>query len=163
MNKHKIIRKNRVTNGAESGFTVLEVAVASVITVISLISLASLFSLSITQNRMVKQFTASTTLAQQKMEELNAIDRNDARLQVGGSLPPAALQDNYWEDICVGVSGTVDTPPQPGQIANYRRFWQVAADPLLANTRVITVRVVALQASRGTRAEGTTLVSVRSW
>jgi Tfp pilus assembly protein PilV len=162
MKTHEMIEKNRVTHDAESGFTVLEVAVASVITVVSLVFLASLFSLAVTQNRMVKQFTASTALAQEKMEELNAIDRNDDRLRVGGGLDAATQEDDYWENIFVDDAGAV-TVVQPGQVANYVRHWQVTADPLLANTRVISVRVVAMYATRGRRAEGTTLVSVRSW
>jgi hypothetical protein len=154
MNTHEIINRDRVTNGAESGFTVLEVSVASVITIVSLVFLASLFSLSISQNRMVKQFTASTALAQEKMEELNAIDKNDDRIRLlGGGLDSATQEAGYWEEVTL-----------PGeQVANYIRRWQVAADPVLTNTRVISVRVVAMQASIGKRAEGTTLVSIRSW
>jgi type II secretory pathway pseudopilin PulG len=163
MKTHELNKEDRSSDTAESGFTVLEVAVASVIMVVGLVFLASLFTVAITQNRLIKQYTASTALAQQKMEELNAIDKNDTRLAVGGGLDSTTQQTSYWEELLVDDTGTVTTPVPTGQIANYKRYWKVENDPGLTTTRIISVRVVALQPSRGRRAEDTVLVSVRSW
>ena len=74
----------------ESGFTLIEVAIASLISMLGLIFLASLFTLSISQNRMNRQFNVTTALAQEKLEEFNAIDLNNPKMTVFGDLstPP---------------------------------------------------------------------------
>jgi Tfp pilus assembly protein PilV len=144
----------------EQGFTLLEVAFASIITVIGLIFLASLFTLAISQNKFVKQFTSTTMLAQQKLEELNAIELNDPqnRLTVGGNLTEATKQANYYDYLdekgaSVGSQAT----------AVYRRYWKVEPDPQLGQAVIISVRVEAVQASRGRNVEETTLTTVRSF
>jgi hypothetical protein len=155
--------------GREQGFTVIEVAMASLITMIGLIYLASLFTLAISQNRLIKHFTSTTTLAQEKIEELNAIQPNDPRLNLGGSLTAETKVGNldYFEPVLVDDFGTVtvgDEIPE-GQIPNYRRFWQVEVESNAAfpDTKIISVRVVSLQPGRnGGMAEETVLVSVRS-
>jgi hypothetical protein len=140
----------------EKGFTLLEVAFASIITVVGLVFLASLFTLAISQNKFVKQFTSTTMLAQQKLEELNAIERDDDRLDVGGNLTQAT--DNYFEYLDEN-GASVDEGA-----AIYRRYWRVEPDPELGEAaRIISVRVQAMQASRGRNAEETTLTTVRSF
>jgi type II secretory pathway pseudopilin PulG len=153
----------------ERGFSLIEVAVASVITMVSLVFLASLFTLAMSQNKMVKQFTATTSLAQQKLEELMAIEKNDARLLIpGGQTSVGALTEatkvtNYYDSLCVDSSGT-PTADCTGQVPSYRRYWKIENDPGgLDRAIVIAVRVVALQASRGNLNEETTLTTVRSF
>jgi prepilin-type N-terminal cleavage/methylation domain-containing protein len=51
----------------EKGFTLIEVAVASIIMTVGLIFLAGLFTLAISQNKLVKQSTTTTMVAQQKL------------------------------------------------------------------------------------------------
>jgi Tfp pilus assembly protein PilV len=147
----------------ERGFTIIEVAVASVITMVGMVLLAGLFTLAITHNRIVKQYTATTALSQQKMEELNAIDKNDTRLVVGGGLTDAAKQTGYWDKIYVDDAGTVSTTIPTGQVANYVRYWKIENDPSVDRTVIISVRVTSLQPGRGNKPEETVLVSVRSW
>ena len=149
--------------GKENGFTILEVAVASVITIGGLVFLASLFLVAISQNRSTKQSTATTALAQQKLEELNALEKNDARLALGGGLTEAAKQDSYWDEIYVDSVGGVTTTVPAGASAQYRRYWKIENDPALERVSVISVRVVALQAAKGKTAEETSLMTVRSW
>ncbi len=142
----------------EQGFTVIEVAVAAIITMVSLVFLASLFVLALSQNKMVKKHASTTMLAQQKLEQLNALESNDVKLNIGGGLSEATKQDLY--------NDTLDDKGEPLQgsaIASYRRFWQIELDPVLNNTRMITVRVVATTASQGRSAEETVLTTVRSW
>lgn len=146
----------------DSGFSILEVAVASVVSMTGLVVLAGLFTLALTQNRMNKQYSSTTALAQQKLEELNAIERNDARLTVGGSLDEASKQNAYYEDVYVDDAGTVTTVIPAGQTANYRRYWRVETDPQLDRTVIISVRTVSRQASRKVPEEST-LTTVRSW
>ncbi|HWX40123.1 MAG TPA: prepilin-type N-terminal cleavage/methylation domain-containing protein, partial [Blastocatellia bacterium] len=73
-------------NSNQGGFTLIEVAVASVISMTGLVFLATLFTLAIAQNKHVKQSTSSVTFAQEKMEKLSAIPNDDNRLTIGGDL-----------------------------------------------------------------------------
>jgi type II secretory pathway pseudopilin PulG len=161
----------------EQGFSLIEVAIASIIIMVGLVSLASLFTLAIGQNRIVKQHTTTTALAQQKIEELMAIERNDARLvfPVGqtsvGGLTEATKVDNYFDSVCVDSAGTPSTDCPGGQVPAYTRFWKLENDPGgIDRAIVIAVRVVAVQAGRGGRVIGTsapneetTLTTVRSF
>jgi Tfp pilus assembly protein PilV len=155
---------NQTQANGESGFTLIEVAIASVISMVGLMALASLFTYAIYQNKLIKQYTATTAMAQQKLEELNAIEKTDSRLDIGGSLNETGKQTGYWDEVYVDEkTGTVSTTIPTGQTANYRRYWQVEADPQLEYTVLVIVRVVATQASRGKKPEETTLVSIRSF
>jgi Tfp pilus assembly protein PilV len=148
----------------EKGFSLIEVAVASLVTMSGLVFLATLFTLAMNQNRLIKNYTATTALARQKLEELNAIERLDARLAVGGNLDVA--QPGYADQVLVDdEAGTVTTVIAAGQVANYGRFWQIqrSPDPALSDTFIIAVRVVALQRSSGRIAERTTLTTMRSF
>lgn len=152
--------EKEIDMGNEKGFTLLEVAFASIITIVGLVFLASLFTLAIAQNKLVKQFTSTTLLAQQKLEELNAIEKNDPlnRLALGGGLDEAARQNNYYDYL--DENGATVTNEQA---AIYRRYWKVEPDPQLGQALIISVRVEAVQASRGRTAEETTLTTVRSF
>jgi Tfp pilus assembly protein PilV len=150
----------------EAGFTVLEVAIASVISMVGLVFLASLFTVGIAQNRLVKQYTTTTELARQKLEELNAIERADARLAVGGGLNVTgdASQTNYTDTVYVDpTTGTVTSNIPQGATPIYDRYWKIESDSQLATTYIISVRVRARQPSIGRTAEETTLTSGRSW
>jgi len=153
----------------EKGFTLLEVAIASVITMLGLVFLATLFTLAMSANRLTKQHTATTALAQQKLEDLMARERNDPLLTVGGGLDNSSKQAGYYDQIYVDDVGVITTTIPSGQVANYRRYWMIENDPGgLANAVLISVKVVALQTARQARNneqynEQTTLTTVRSW
>jgi type II secretory pathway pseudopilin PulG len=148
----------------EKGFTLIEVAVASLLMTGGLIFLATLFTLAISQNRFNSHFTSTTALAQQKLEELMAIERNDNRLTVGGGLTESTKQATYWDQIYVDDRGTITTTIPAGQVPNYARYWLIEADPGgLTATVLISVKVVALQAARGRTNEQTTLTTTRSF
>lgn len=153
---------------SEGGFTLIEVSVASVITMVGLLFLASLFTLAIGQNRLVKQFTSTTALAQEKIEELTTVDFEDQRLTVGGSLTAAVAAGgiSYSDDIYVNEETgeiAIDAPLFEGQQPLYRRFWQIENDPTLTDTLIVSVRVTSLQAGIGVGAnEETSLATIRS-
>lgn len=147
----------------ERGFSMVEVAIASVVTLVGLVALAGLFTLAMSQNRMVTQHTTTTAIAQQKMEELNAIEPGDARLNVGGGLTESDKQTGFYDAVFVDPRGTITTTIPSGESPMYRRYWQVENDPQLPNTVLMSVRVTAVQPSRGTTPEQTTLTTVRSW
>jgi Tfp pilus assembly protein PilV len=147
----------------ERGFSMVEVAIASVVTLVGLVALASMFTLAMSQNRMVTQHTTTTAIAQQKMEELNAIEPGDARLNTGGGLTEADKRTGFWDSVFVDPQGTITTTIPAGESPMYRRYWQVEDDPQLPNTVLISVRVTGVQPSRGNTPEQTTLTTVRSW
>jgi hypothetical protein len=163
----------REKESGQSGFSVIEVAVASVISMIGMIFLASLFTLAISQNRIVKQFTSTTAFAQDKLEELSALERDADRLTRGGDLYAAKAVKatsganlTYSNNIFVDDAGRVllDGNIPAGTPPHYRRYWSVQNDPALLNTVIISVRVVSLQSGRNSRqTEETTLTTVRSW
>jgi len=159
--------KNLQDSEQEQGFTLIEVAMATIITAVGLVFLAGLFIVAIGQNRGVKQWTATTMLAQQKLEELTAISRADARLTVGGGLetPGDPKQTGYWDVVYVNDSdGTITTVIPAGATPTYHRYWKVESDPGgLVNSRVISARVVSDQPGYSRAAEETTLSTCRSW
>jgi hypothetical protein len=161
----------------ESGFTLAEVAMASLITAVGLIFLASLFVLAMGQNRGIKQYTAAELLCQKKIEELEAVGRNDCRLTVAGGLTEATKQTipacppmfpdpiPYFDVVFVDdVNGIITTVIPAGSTPTYHRYWQVEPDPGgMTNVRIISVRVVADQPGSSRAAEETTLTTSRSW
>lgn len=159
---------NRRDENGQSGFTIIEVSIAALISMVGLVCVAGLFTLSISQNKVVRQFASTTALAQEKLEQLTALERNDTRLAVGGNLNAAATVGTivYSDDIHIGDTGQVylNAAIPAGLRPQYRRYWSVQTIPALANSIVIGVRVVALQIGRNTgRAEETTLTTVRTW
>ena len=155
----------RFEENNESGFSMIEVAIASLITASGLVFLAGLFTLAMSQNRMVKQYTTTVALAQEKLEELNAVETSDARLFAGGGLTNATNQNGYYDTVYVDPdTGQVTTIIPAGVTPIYNRYWQVEADAsLAANAVIISVRVESLQPSVGRKAEETTLITERSW
>jgi hypothetical protein len=154
----------------EGGFTLIEVAVASVISMTGLVFLATLFTLAIAQNKHVKQSTSSVTLAKERIEMLGAVSNLDNRLSSGGDLKsqkvvtaPDGTNMNYFDSIYVeDSSGTVSTTSFNGLKPSYYRYWKVEADASVANMVMISVRVVSASAARGTMPEETTLVTIRT-
>lgn len=154
----------RFEENNESGFSLIEVAIASFITMSSLVFLAGLFTLAMAQNRLVKQYTTAVSLAQEKLEELNAIETSDKRLDVGGGLDEATKQNDYFDALCVDPENGQVTSDCPAASAIYDRYWQIEADAdLTANAVIISVKVKARQPSIGRTAEETTLATERSW
>ena len=153
----------------EKGFTLIEVAIAAVIMTVGLVFLASLFTLAIAQNRFVKQSTTTTMLAQQKLEELIALERldstgkPDARLTIGGELNDSKKAQGYYDNVYVDDKGKVTTTAPAGDTPTYHRYWKIESDPQLSQAVIISVRVVAAQASRGRTAEESTLTTIRAW
>ena len=155
----------RFEKNNESGFSLVEVAIASLITASGLVFLAGLFTLAMSQNRMVKQYTTTVALAQEKLEELNAIETSDDRLVIGGGLDEATKQNNYFDTVYVNPdTGQVTTIIPAGVTPIYNRYWQIEQDAsLAANAVIISVRVESQQPSVGRKAEETTLTTERSW
>jgi hypothetical protein len=156
---------NKTTN-SEQGFTLIEVAIASIITMVSLAFLASLFTLALSQNRQVRNYSTSLALAQRKLEELNAVERDDTILNIGGGLgkTTSEIVEGYYEVLYVDPTDGNITPVIPeGATPIYNVYWKVEEDPELENTKILSVRVEATQPGYGKTREETTLTSARSW
>jgi Tfp pilus assembly protein PilV len=121
MKRYEQLYENRRQPNQEEGFTLIEVSIATLITMVGLMSLASLFTYAMYQNKHVKQHTAATALAQQKLEELTAIEKDDARLDIGGSLGEADKQAGYWDELNVNDKTGVVSPTPDGTLGNYKR------------------------------------------
>jgi prepilin-type N-terminal cleavage/methylation domain-containing protein len=151
----------------EKGFTLIEVAMATLITAVGLVFLASLFIVAMNQNRGVKQFTATTALAQWKIEELQTKEQSDSSLNIGGGLnvPGDPAQTGYNDTVYVDpATGLVTATIPSGATPIYHRYWKIEADPAgLTTAKVISARVVADQPGYGRAAEETTLTTTRSW
>jgi type II secretory pathway pseudopilin PulG len=161
----------------EEGFTLVEVAMATIITAVGLVFLAMLFVVAIGQNRGVKQFTATTKLAQQKLEELLAISRDDCRLLEGGGLTegtkgqvvntckPGDPDIPYYDVVYFDdQTGLITTVIPEGATPTYHRYWKVEPDPGgLSNSYIISARVVSDQPGYGRASEETILTTSRTW
>ena len=155
----------KVGENNESGFTLIEVAVASIIMTIGLVFLATLFTLTMSQNRLVKQETTATALAQQKLEELNSQGTDDEQLLVGGGLDEATKKPKYFDTLYVNpTTGEITTTLPTGGTPIYDRYWKIEKDSTaLAQSLFITVRVKARQPSVSKTAEEAKITTVRSW
>jgi prepilin-type N-terminal cleavage/methylation domain-containing protein len=154
----------RQRSDGETGFTLVEVAIASAIIAGGLLFLANSFTLGMYQNKHIKQMTSAIALAQGKMEELRSLPSGDPGLAPGGNLTGAIT--GYSDQVYVDDSGgTVTTTIPAGSRATYNRFWTVAADPdtdpAFATTQIITVRAAAVFGARGKYTEEATLVTER--
>src|SRR5258708_1362057 len=139
----------------EQGFSLIEVAIASVITMVGLVFLAGMFTLAMSQNRMVKQHTTTTALAQQKLEGLREREKTEGRFLIPGgqtevgNLTEAGKVTNYYDSLWVNDAGVPSTDCSGGAVPSYRRYWKVENDPGGSDRAiVIAVRGVALQAAR---------------
>ncbi len=155
----------KVDKNNESGFTMIEVAVASVIMTVGLVFLATLFTLAMAQNRLVKQETTATALALQKLEDLNSQGPEDDQLIIGGGLDEATKKPSYWDTLYVNpTTGEITTTLPTGGTPIYDRYWKIEHDPAaLTQSIFITVRVKARQPSVSKTAEEAKITTVRSW
>jgi len=103
----------------EGGFTILEVIVAISILTIGLLAVASMQTAAIQGNSVAYRVTEATTLAQDRMEVLLALQYTDPLLNAGTNLPDPS-------------------PPAPtGYVIDYD-----VDNTTLTNAKIITMRVV---------------------
>jgi hypothetical protein len=118
----------------ERGFTLVEALVAMVICTIGLVSMAELMAVTLRLQQLGRNSTAAVRLAQDKVDELMALDfPTGVGIQCGGSLTAPML--NYNDD------------PQDfnGNSQGYQRRWVVSAGPDAdLRLRTVTVRVIPI-------------------
>lgn len=168
----KIKRRSRKQQRAESGFTLLETAIAGMVMLVGLLGIMQLFALSVIYNKSAKQTTLASTIAKRKIEQLIAMSIPDPSepppLGYGGALGMANAVTGYSENYYVdfdrnGVKGTMqiqNTPWYSGQPVSYVVTWKVEQDNITVNDPVsglpvpempglrrITVRAEATQSA----------------
>ena len=169
------MRKQNPDLNSEGGFTLIEVAIASVISMISLMFLATLFTLALFQNKHSKQSASALAVAQAKMENLETVQPSDAKLTIGGgpagqgvtlAQAEAGKQAGYWDQVWVNetTGAIVTATSNGGAMPNYNRYWNIQKDPdpNFVNAVIITVYVTATSAQGGLAPDQATLVTERS-
>lgn len=143
---------------ASSGFTLIEVSVASLITFIGLLSVAQLFMVAGLINRSSKQTTLASILAKRRMEALMTVPLTHADVQYQGALnasgqPTGGTSENYYVDfdrqtgtdaqgkpIIQKGTGQVSTAVfYTGQPVTYQVTWAVLQDSVAAGSGAATM------------------------
>jgi Tfp pilus assembly protein PilV len=159
MKRMKTTRKHRHPS-SQSGFTLTEVALASVIMMVGLMSIAQLFALAALHNQSAKQTTLATSLAHRKIEQLLSVPLNSAIIAYGGSLGASASTAGYVENYYVDPTTKQVSIAAAGQQVSYVVTWSVQADPgvpAMTGLRLLTVRAEATRAAlKGTGVVGET-------
>lgn len=146
---------NKAASSSESGFTLLETAVAAMVMLVGLLSAAQLFAVAALYNHSSKQTTMATSLAHRKIEELLAQPLTSTMIDYGGSITSDAQNTggttNFYEDYYVDTTTKQfsTSPYFTGQAPSYHVRWQVSADTgtsAMAGMRVIIVRAESTQA-----------------
>ncbi|HVZ16581.1 MAG TPA: prepilin-type N-terminal cleavage/methylation domain-containing protein [Terriglobales bacterium] len=166
----KLARK-RKTN---TGFTLLEVLIASTILAVVAVGVLGLFSVSVLRNASAGDHgTRVTEYAQDKMEQLMALTFSDIAsdvtksptyptggigLTAGGGVNPTSPVTNYVDYVM-----NDGTPSQTNTGAAYIREWKITDDVSGAATlKTITVRVQKIKETKGEVVPYTLLVSQKS-
>lgn len=168
----------------ESGFSLIEVMMATTLMAVALISLAQLFALSTRNNIGARYSTMSAILAEQKMEQLRGLtwgfdmlnlplsdlSSNVAAFEATGNCPAAnagagvGLSPSPGNTLQSNVDGYVDYVDENGcglgggtvmpATAMYIRRWSVEPLPTNPNNTLILQVLVTPRPDRGTADEG---------
>jgi hypothetical protein len=134
-----------VSKGLEGGFTLVEALAAMVVVTLGLVSIAQLMAVTAMRHHDAREVALATELGQAKLEELMKL--NLGTLRITPVSPDSLLTD---------VAGHFDTPE-----TGITRRWRIKAGPV-ANTRLVTVRVVDVRARQyGSTIDLTTII--RQW
>jgi prepilin-type N-terminal cleavage/methylation domain-containing protein len=130
---------------SEKGFTIIEVLIALAVFAIGILAVTAMQIKAIQSNSSASGLTEATTLAQDKVENLTALDYDDA-----------SLDDTDGDDGGPGVGGGLDdkttaTADYWQNSGIYTIFWNVAVDFPIDNTKTIRVIVTWTDKNRQRR------------
>ncbi len=167
------VRRTRKHHSSSTGFTLIEVVIASFITSVGLLTLAQLFTVAALHNQSSKQTTMATMVASHKIEQLLAIPRTGSslstQLNTGGVLGRSNAVTGYSQNYYIDTNTRQfsATPFVSGQEPSYIVTWKIEDDnapaPAVTITRLrrITVRAEAARAGMtGNGVTGTQQVEV---
>jgi type II secretory pathway pseudopilin PulG len=161
----------------ESGFSLVEVMVATGLLATALVTLAQLFALSTQSNVSSRSTTYASVLAEQKLEELRALSwgfdtqglalsdttTNTAvspEMPTGGKglspSPSTSLQENTtgFVDYVDGFGNKLGTGQNPPDGAIYTRRWSITPLPTNPNNTLVIQVLVTRRLSRGAADQG---------
>ncbi len=160
----------------QSGFSLIEVLVASIILMTGVIALAELFIISTSANRVARATTTTMALAQQKMEQLRGmtfgfdmlgLPLSDMTTDVsvvpftntGSGLspsPPGSLTQNTagFVDYLDQYGNWVGSGANPPRGTVYMRRWSIEPLPTNPNNTLILQVLVTRRVDRGTANQG---------
>ena len=164
-------------SSSSSGFSLLEVMVATALLASALVSLAQLFAMSTRSNIGSRNTTYAAVLAQQKLEELRSLawgfdqvglpisDISTDTTQtpenpVGGTglspSPQTSLNENTsgWVDYIDSFGNKMGTGSNPPQSAIYTRRWMVSPLPTNPNNTLVLQVLVFRNKNRGEADQG---------
>ena len=174
------MEKSNSFNNAESGFSLIEVMVASGLLVTALVTLAQLFVISTRSNLGSHNTTYAAVLAEQKLEELRALawgyDTQGLPLSdtttntavspetpAGGTglspSPSTALQSNTagYVDYVDQFGNKLGTGANPPGKAIYTRRWSITPLPTNPNNTLVLQVLVTRNRNRGPADQGAVL------
>jgi len=133
------------------GFTILEVLITVVILSVAILALSSLQTKAVGTNYTSHRMTIATTLAQEKLEELQNLPYTDSQLTdtvsnfTSGNFNWSLAVDHTNIDGLTGVANPIDETgaavPAGSGSAGYWREWNVADNTPMANMKTVSVRV----------------------
>ena len=137
-----------VPNLPEQGFSLVEALVAMLVLTVGLVSMAQLLAMSTMRHHDAREVSRATELAHAKLDELMTLNLTTA--------PAVQITPDGPDSLTADVGGYFDMPD-----AGVTRRWRVKAGPV-ANTRLVTVRVVNVRARQyGATIDLTTII--RQW
>jgi len=122
-----------INTGNEKGFNLIEVLIATVILTIGMLGIASLTVGTIKGNKVGRDVTTATTLAQDKMEDIvqqgyAALPSTDETITEDfGSIP------NFPNNKRI-VLINVDTPATRMKTVSVQSYWKGGSQPVILNT-----------------------------
>lgn len=119
----------------EEGVSLIETLLALSLMGMLILGVTAVFMTAVRAGLSSRQLTEETVLAQEKMEELLAIDFDS--LTAGGNLDTSVT----------GFNDSIDA--DSNGVDDYFRRWQVVDDIPIAGTKMLRVRVVAAQQALG--------------
>jgi Tfp pilus assembly protein PilV len=129
-------------NGAEAGFSIIEVTFAAVIFAIGIIAVSGIFLVNIKQNAVAVDLTQASVLAQDMLEDLT--DVNYDTMAAAGDVG----------SITTDVTGFFDDPSPI-----YHRRWEVDVDAPVAGLTTIRIQVVSARQLIGLPKECTVVLA----
>lgn len=102
-------KKNRRDRESSRGFTIVEVLVAGSILIIGLAAVAAVIGSTLGSTVRGEQMTQATTLASEKLEDLNRYPSTDPNVAVPNGTSAGSLTSNILQDVTVnGVTEAVN-------------------------------------------------------
>lgn len=150
----------RVRPRADSGFSLVEAVIAAGVLAVALVGLAQLIVISTHVTMAAGALTTSTVMAEQKMEQLEAVTWDDPALAPG---PPGTLdEDTHGYVEYLDAEGRVLGESGPPASTVFVRRWSITRVSDVSRAIAVLVRRHGVKASLDDRMGECRLTSVRS-